>query len=138
MLNVSNLSSNYGNIQAVRHVDLTVAPGAMVALIGANGSGKSTTLKTLAGMHEPASGTVTFKGMDVTGWPTHRLVRQGLAFLMERPTSVVAPLTVQENLELSAAARRTDISEKLAEMFRENFGRYEAQVPDEVKATGPQ
>jgi branched-chain amino acid transport system ATP-binding protein len=117
MLNVSNLSSNYGNIQAVRHVDLTVAPGAMVALIGANGSGKSTTLKTLAGMHEPASGTVTFKGMDVTGWPTHRLVRQGLAFLMERPTSVVAPLTVQENLELSAAARRTDISEKLAEMF---------------------
>jgi len=89
----------------------------MVALIGANGSGKSTTLKTLAGMHPPASGTVTFKGMDVTGWPTHKLVRHGLAFLMERPTSVVAPLTVQENLELSGAARRTDTGEKLAEMF---------------------
>ena len=117
MLNVSNLSSNYGNIQAVRHIDLTVAAGAMVALIGANGSGKSTTLKTIAGMHQPASGTVTFKGVDVTGWPTHKLVRHGLAFLMERPTSVVAPLTVQENLELSAAAGRTVIREKLAEMY---------------------
>lgn len=117
MLNVSNLSSNYGNIQAVRHIDLTVAAGAMVALIGANGSGKSTTLKTIAGMHPAASGTVTFKGVDVTGWPTHKLVRHGLAFLMERPTSVVAPLTVEENLELSAAAGRADIREKLAEMY---------------------
>jgi branched-chain amino acid transport system ATP-binding protein len=117
MLNVSNLSSHYGNIQAVRHIDLTVAPGAMVALIGANGSGKSTTLKTLAGMHPPASGTVTFNGTDVTGWPTYKLVRHGLAFLMERPMSVVAPLTVEENLELGASAGRTNIPEKLAEMY---------------------
>lgn len=117
MLNVSSLSSNYGNIQAVRDVDLTVEKGALVALIGANGSGKSTTLKTIAGMHPPAQGTVTFKGLDVTGWPTFKLVQHGLAFLMERPTSVVAPLTVEENLNLAAAARRGSMKVILSHMF---------------------
>jgi branched-chain amino acid transport system ATP-binding protein len=117
MLNVSNLSSNYGNIQAVRHIDLSVPEGAMVALIGANGSGKSTTLKTIAGMHPPASGSVVFKGVDITGWSTHKLVRHGVAFLMERPISVVAPLTVEENLGLAAAAGRTDIGSHLDRMY---------------------
>lgn len=120
MLNVSNLSSNYGNIQAVRQVDLVVESGAMVALIGANGSGKSTTLKTIAGMRRPTTGSVRFKDVDVTGWPTYRLVRAGLAFLMERPDSVVAPLTVEENLELALAARRghkTARLERIYELF---------------------
>jgi branched-chain amino acid transport system ATP-binding protein len=89
----------------------------MVALIGANGSGKSTTLKTIAGMHPPASGSVVFKGVDITGWSTHKLVRHGVAFLMERPISVVAPLTVEENLGLAAAAGRTDIGSHLDRMY---------------------
>lgn len=118
MLNVSNLSSSYGNIQAVKNVDIDVRPGAMVALIGANGSGKSTTMKTIAGMHPPAGGAVTFKGTDVTGWPTYRLVRAGLAFLPERPTSIVAPLTVEENLQLSKSANRGDPRESLAKVYQ--------------------
>ena len=117
MLNVSNLSSSYGNIQAVKSVDLDVNSGTLVALIGANGSGKSTTLKSIAGMHSPAEGKVTFKGRDVTGWPTYRLVRAGLAFLPERPTSIVPPLDVQENLELSRSAKRGNPSEMLARVY---------------------
>ena len=117
MLNVSNLSSSYGNIQAVKNVDLDVEPGTLVALIGANGSGKSTTLKSIAGMHPPVSGRVTFKGRDVTGWPTYRLVRAGLAFLPERPTSIVAPLTVEENLVLSKSARRGNPAEMLEKVY---------------------
>ena len=117
MLRVSNLSSSYGNIRAVNNVDLQVDRGAMVSLIGSNGSGKSTILKTIAGMHGPDSGTVTFGERDITGWPTHQLVHHGLAFLMERPTSVVAPLTVEENLALGSAARRSNVSEMLARIF---------------------
>jgi len=89
----------------------------MVSLIGSNGSGKSTTLKTIAGMHSPDSGTVTFGDRDITGWPTHQLAHHGLAFLMERPTSVVAPLTVEENLALGSAARRSNVPEMLARIF---------------------
>jgi len=117
MLRVSNLSSSYGNIRAVNNVDLQVDRGAMVSLIGSNGSGKSTTLKTIAGMHSPDSGTVTFGDRDITGWPTHQLAHHGLAFLMERPTSVVAPLTVEENLALGSAARRSNVPEMLARIF---------------------
>ncbi|WP_420611778.1 ABC transporter ATP-binding protein [Candidatus Spongiisocius sp.] len=117
MLRVSNLSSSYGNIRAVNNVDLQVDRGAMVSLIGSNGSGKSTTLKTIAGMHSPDSGTVRFGDRDITGWPTYQLAHHGLAFLMERPTSVVAPLTVEENLVLGSAARRSNIPEMLARVF---------------------
>ncbi len=117
MLRVSNLSSSYGNIRAVNNVDLQVDRGAMVSLIGSNGSGKSTTLKTIAGMHGPDSGTVKFGDRDITGWPTYQLVHHGLAFLMERPTSVVAPLTVEENLALGSAARRSNVPEMLARVF---------------------
>ncbi len=117
MLCVSNLSSSYGNIRAVNNVDLRVDRGAMVSLIGSNGSGKSTTLKTIAGMHSPDSGTVKFGDRDITGWPTYRLAHHGLAFLMERPTSVVAPLTVEENLVLGSAARRSNVAEMLARVF---------------------
>ncbi len=124
MLHVSNLSSSYGNIRAVNNVDLRVDRGSMVSLIGSNGSGKSTTLKTIAGMHSPDSGTVKFGDRDITGWPTHRLAHHGLAFLMERPTSVVAPLTVEENLVLGSAARRSNIPEMLARVF-ELFPRLE-------------
>lgn len=124
MLNVSNLSSSYGNIQAVKQIDLDVMPGTMVALIGANGSGKSTTLKTIAGMHPSDHGRVMFKGEDVTSWPTYRLVRAGLAFLPERPTSIVAPLTVEENLHLSKSARRGNPEEALARIY-ELFPRLE-------------
>ncbi|WDZ83798.1 ABC transporter ATP-binding protein [Micromonospora cathayae] len=111
MLSVSALSSNYGNIRAVRNVSLSVAEGQLVTLLGANGSGKSTTMKTIAGFHRPVTGTVLFDGTDITGWPTHRVVRAGLAFVPERPTSVLLPLTVEENLRLSGYAGRGSFDE---------------------------
>ena len=75
MLTVRNLSASYGAIQAVRDLDLEVPDGQLVALIGSNGAGKSTTLKTIAGLHRPSGGRVELAGRDVTGVPTHRLVR---------------------------------------------------------------
>jgi branched-chain amino acid transport system ATP-binding protein len=101
MLSVSNLSSSYGAIRAVRDVSLEVPAGSLVALVGSNGAGKSTTLISIAGLHKPDSGTVTLDGKDVTGQAAHKLVRKGLCLVPEG-RMVVAPLTVRENLELSA------------------------------------
>ena len=92
-------------------MSLEVPQGSLVALIGSNGSGKSTTLKTVAGHHRAASGSVTFEDIEITNWPAHRLVHAGLTFIPERPTSVLAPLTVQDNLRLSAYSRRGDHKE---------------------------
>ncbi|HEY8543442.1 MAG TPA: ABC transporter ATP-binding protein [Acidimicrobiales bacterium] len=104
MLTVRNLSASYGAIQAVRDLDLEVPDGQLVALIGSNGAGKSTTLKTIAGLHRPSGGRVELAGRDVTGVPTHRLVRWRLGYVPEG-RMVVAPLTVQENLDLSWVGR---------------------------------
>lgn len=120
MLSVSNLSSNYANIRAIRHISLQVPEGKLVALIGANGSGKSTTLKTIAGYHRAVGGKVEFDGLDVTNWRAFRNVRNGLAFIPERPDSVLLPLTVDENLELSSYAKRGEqkrMRERCNELF---------------------
>lgn len=120
MLTVSNLSSNYGNIRAVKHVDLEVAKGSVVSLIGANGSGKSTTMKAIAGQQKAAAGNVVFEGDDITNWPPHRIVRRGLCFIPERPGSILAPLTVDENLLLSSYAGRGDqqaLKERVFDLF---------------------
>ena len=117
MLAVSNLSSSYGNIKAVEQIDLTVEQGTITALIGANGSGKSTTMMALSGHHPPVGGTVVFNGEDITGWAPHRIVRRGLAFLPERPMSVLAPLTIEENLVLSRSAGRGNHDELLARCY---------------------
>jgi branched-chain amino acid transport system ATP-binding protein len=120
MLSVSNLSSNYANIRAIRHISLQVPKGKLVALIGANGSGKSTTLKTIAGYHRAVGGTVEFDGLDITNWRAFRNVRNGLAFIPERPDSVLLPLTVDENLELSSYAKRGEqkrMRERCNELF---------------------
>lgn len=124
MLSVSKLSSSYGNIRAVREVDIEVGRGTMVALIGANGSGKSTTMKALAGLQPADSGVVTFEGEDVTDLATHRRVKRGLAFLPERPLSVMSPLTVEENLQLSTASKRGNPKALVAHVY-ELFPRLE-------------
>jgi branched-chain amino acid transport system ATP-binding protein len=106
MLNVSNLSSNYANIRAVRNISLRVEAGQLVGLIGANGSGKSTTLKTIAGYHKATTGSVVFDGTDITNRSPYKNVRSGLSFVPERPESVLQPMTVGENLGLSSFAGR--------------------------------
>jgi len=103
MLSVSKLSVSYGPIQAVRGIDLEVPPGGLVALIGANGAGKSSALNAIAGLVRPSGGRVLLDGVDVTGLPAHKLVRKGVALVPEG-RMVAAPLTVFENLHLCRRA----------------------------------
>ena len=105
MLEVKGLRVAYGGIQAVEGIDLTVAQGELVTLIGANGAGKSTTLKALAGLLRPASGSIHYNGMDITARPAFELVRQGLALVPEG-RGVFGRLTVEENLAMGAYSRR--------------------------------
>jgi branched-chain amino acid transport system ATP-binding protein len=81
MLEVKQLEVAYGGIRAVKGIDLRVAAGEVVALIGTNGAGKTTTLKALAGLLRPRSGSITYDGDDVTGKPAYHLVRHGLALV---------------------------------------------------------
>ena len=104
MLEVVGLHVAYGGINAVKGIDFTVQRGELVTLIGANGAGKTTTLKALAGMLHPADGTVRYEGETVTGMPSHRLVRRGLALVPEG-RGVFPRLTVAENLAMGAYIR---------------------------------
>ena len=105
MLEVRGLKVAYGDIQAVKGIDLDVAQGELVTLIGANGAGKSTTLKALAGLLRPAAGSIHYNGMDITARPAFELVRQGLALVPEG-RGVFGRLTVEENLAMGAYSRR--------------------------------
>ena len=107
MLRVSRLSAAHGAVQAVREVDLDVPKGSLVALIGSNGVGKTTTMNSIAGLHRPASGTVELDGTDITGWTCHKVVRAGVALVAEG-RRIAPPLTVEENLDLAAYSRRSN------------------------------
>ncbi|QYJ03627.1 ABC transporter ATP-binding protein [Nocardioides panacisoli] len=106
MLHVSRLCAAHGAVQAVRDVDIDVSPGSLVALIGSNGAGKTTTLNSIAGLHRPASGSVTVGGRDITGWNCHKVVRAGVALVAEG-RRIAPPLSVTENLDLAAYSGRT-------------------------------
>ncbi len=105
LLIVENLQTSYGAIRALKGVSFEVHAGTTVTLIGANGAGKSTTLNTISGLLKPAGGTVTFDGVDITGWRADRVTAAGLVQVPEG-REVLAPLTVAENLELGAYTRR--------------------------------
>ena len=105
MLEVTNLSVNYGSIEAVREITFQVPPGRIVTLIGANGAGKTTTLSSISGLLRPRQGKIVFQGQDITRWPTDQIVRAGLAQVAEG-RAILSPLTVAENLELGAFIRR--------------------------------
>jgi branched-chain amino acid transport system ATP-binding protein len=105
MLNVSKLSASYGAIQAVRSIDLKVEAGSLSVVLGANGAGKSTMLRSIAGLHRPVQGSIRLGDQEISKLPLHKVVRSGLAFVPEG-RMVVAPLTVEENLNLSGFAGR--------------------------------
>jgi branched-chain amino acid transport system ATP-binding protein len=119
LLEVSGLQVAYGGIQAVKGVDLSIAQGELVTLIGANGAGKSTTLKALAGLLRPAAGRILYNGADITARPAFELVRQGLALVPEG-RGVFARLTVEENLAMGAYSRddRAGIVADLDRVYR--------------------
>jgi branched-chain amino acid transport system ATP-binding protein len=105
LLEIHALKIAYGGINAVKGIDLTVNEGEMVALIGANGAGKTSTLKAISGVLTPSAGRVLYRGADVTGTAAYTLVERGLALVPEG-RQVFGRLTVQENLRMGAYARR--------------------------------
>lgn len=105
MLQLDGVEVFYGKIQALRGVSLTVNQGELVALIGSNGAGKSTTLQTISGLQRPTSGTITYKGQPISRTQPHEIVRMGLAHCPEG-RRVFGRLTVAENLRLGAVTRR--------------------------------
>ena len=104
MLKIRQLEVAYGGIKAVKGIDLDVAAGELVALIGANGAGKTSTLKALARMLDAAGGKVRYRGKDITRLPSHRLVREGIALVPEG-RGMFPRLTVLENLQMGAYSR---------------------------------
>ena len=105
MLEVHNLSVQYGAITALHGISLTVPAGGIVTLIGGNGAGKTTTLRAISGMVKPTSGRILFDGQDITGLAPHEIVRRGLAHSPEGRL-VFANLTVMENLQMGAYLQR--------------------------------
>lgn len=99
ILDVNNMETFYGKIQAVRGVNFTVNKGEIVALLGANGAGKSTILKTISGLIRPAQGSVSFLGEDISRKEAHSIVEMGLVHVPEG-RRVFGDLTIAENLEL--------------------------------------
>ena len=118
MLKVKNLSVNYGMIHAVKDVSFEVNEGEIVSLIGANGAGKSTILRTISGLERAASGSIEYLGQDISKAASRKMVEQGLIQVPEG-RHVFKGLTVQENLDLGSFARkdRTDLAKDMKEVF---------------------
>lgn len=114
MLQVKEIDVYYGAIHALKKLSLEVEQGKIVTLIGANGAGKTTTLKTISGILRPESGTVTYKGTDITKVPPEKIVGLGISQVPEG-RRVFAPMTVMENLEMGAFLRK-DKKEILRDM----------------------
>jgi branched-chain amino acid transport system ATP-binding protein len=105
MLEVRGIETYYGNIPALRGISIDVPEGGVVAIIGANGAGKTTLMKTIAGVLRPRSGTVSFLGEEISGLPSHAIVRRGVALVPEG-RAILSRMTVRENLEMGAFTRR--------------------------------
>jgi len=105
LLEVRDLRVSYGAIEALKGISLTLAAGEIVTLIGANGAGKSTTLRTIMGLVPAASGEIRFRGESTRSVPTFKLVRGGL-ILVPEGRAIFANLSVHENLEMGAYSRR--------------------------------
>jgi branched-chain amino acid transport system ATP-binding protein len=118
LLNVDNVHAYYGNIHALKGISLTVEEGEVVSLIGGNGAGKSTTLRTISGLMRPRTGSITFNGEDLTGYMPHDLVSKGIAMVPEG-RGVFSKLSVAENLEMGAFHRsdKEGISQDLEQAY---------------------
>jgi branched-chain amino acid transport system ATP-binding protein len=115
ILEVEGLRVAYGRVQAVRDVSFSVPEGGLVALVGANGAGKSSVLAAVSGLVKPAAGRVRFDGVDVTRKPAHRRIGAGLVLVPEG-RQILGTLTVAENLLLGAHRRRREAAPE-AEMY---------------------
>ena len=111
MLEVENLDVFHGDAQALDGVSLDVEEGAIVAIVGANGAGKTSLIRTIAGMHRPARGRIVLRGADIAGLPPHRVCDLGIGQVAEG-RQVFPTLTVAENLEMGALLPRARANQK--------------------------
>ena len=99
MLELKGVNSFYGKAHVLNDLNFSVDRGRVVALLGRNGAGKTTTMKSIMQLVRPRTGTVTYQGQDITGWPSHRVARNGLGYVPEE-RRIFTQLTVAENLEV--------------------------------------
>jgi branched-chain amino acid transport system ATP-binding protein len=116
ILELSNVNTYYGHIHALKGISVTVNPGEVVTLVGANGAGKSTTLRTISGIARAKRGTVKFEDRDITGLPAHTIAGLGIGHVPEG-RRIFPLLTVRENLEMGAynVKSRTEINRRMEE-----------------------
>ena len=124
MLEVSAIHTYYGESHVLHGVSLRVAPGEAVALLGRNGAGKTTAIRSIVGFTPPRAGRVLFEGQAIERWPAYRIARRGLA-LVPQGRRIFAPLSVRENLLLGARAVRLDARARVR------------AVPAPARAPGP-
>ncbi len=119
LLNVQNLDVYYGAIHALQGISFTLNEGEIVTLIGANGAGKSTTLRTISGLIRPRRGSIEFKGHTITTTAAEEIVKLGVSQVPEG-RKIFAPLTVQENLEMGAYTRenKEEIARSMDRVFK--------------------
>ncbi len=119
MLKVEGISTHYGDIQVLWDASLTISQKEMVTMVGSNGSGKTTTINTIAGMVHPSSGTILFLDRPIHHFPTHKIVEMGISLIPEG-RKLFPEMTVLENLELGAYF--PNARKKIAETLRRVFG----------------
>ena len=118
LLTVNDINVYYGAIHAIKGISLDVDEGEIVTLIGANGAGKSTTLKTISGIMRPKTGSIEFEGKDITKVPAHKIVEMGLSQVPEG-RRVFMQMTVKENLEMGAfTAPKNTIEDSLENVYQ--------------------
>jgi branched-chain amino acid transport system ATP-binding protein len=121
MLAIHDIDVRYGDAQALDGVSLEIGEGAIVAIVGANGAGKSSLIRTVAGMLKPANGRIVYRGTDIAGWPSYKVCNLGIGQVAEG-RQIFPSLTVSENLDMGAMlprarAGRAKNRERVLEMF---------------------
>lgn len=112
MLKINDLKVNYGGIEAVKGISFEVPEKSIVTLIGANGAGKSTTLRTISGLKKPAAGTIHFLGEEITGVDTNQIISKGITLVPEG-RHVFPDMTVLENIKIGAYLRKDSLDEDI-------------------------
>ena len=118
MLKIENVVAGYGHITALKSINLEVPQGSIVSLIGANGAGKSTTMRSIMGLVKPTEGRITFEGKDITSMKTHDIVKAGISLVPEG-RQILQDMSVYENLEMGAYIRKDkDIESDIKKVFK--------------------
>ena len=118
MLKIENVVAGYGHITALKSINLEVPQGSIVSLIGANGAGKSTTMRSIMGLVKPTEGRITFEGKDITSMKTHDIVKSGISLVPEG-RQILQDMSVYENLEMGAYIRKdAETNDDIKKVFK--------------------